>query len=157
MEPGVPRIGEVEPLAPKKGPDNDQHCPAHEMDGLNRERKLTIFGALDGLRSMYGANPKSTRTMPGIVTPAIIGSNIVSSSWRPKKYQGALDGLGVALWLANSSSGALMNSEKTKAKAVINRAAVNSAASRCGQTWTLSPGVALTSWMEPDFTTVNNL
>ena len=35
--------------------------------------------------------------MPGMVTPATIGWNIVSSSWRPRKYHGALDGFGV--WL----------------------------------------------------------
>ena len=93
---------------------------------------------------------------PGMVTPAIIGSNIVSSSCRPRKYHGALDGLGVSLWLASSSSGALMNSEKTSVKAVMNSAAVNSAASKCGQTWTLSPGLALTSWIEPDLTTVSS-
>ena len=48
-----------------------------------------------------------------------------------------------------------MNSEKTSVKAVMNSAAVNSAASKCGQTWTLSPGLALTSWIEPDLTTVS--
>src|SRR5690606_28849538 len=31
----------------------------------------------------------------------------------------------------------------------------NSAANRCGQVWTLSTGVALTSWIEPDLTTVS--
>ena len=35
--------------------------------------------------------------MPGMVTPATIGWNMVSSSCRPRKYHGALEGLGV--WL----------------------------------------------------------
>ena len=35
-------------------------------------------------------------------------------------------------------------------------AATNSTTSRCGQTWTLSTGSALTSWIEPDLTTVSS-
>ena len=57
--------------------------------------------------------------MVGMVTPAIIGWNIVSSSWRPRKYHGALDGFGVWLGLASSSSGALTKIEKKSRKAVI--------------------------------------
>ena len=34
-------------------------------------------------------------------------------------------------------------------------AATNSTTSRCGHTWTLSCGVAFTSWIEPDLTTVS--
>ncbi len=36
-----------------------------------------------------------------MVTPATMGWNMVSSSWRPRKYQGALDGFGVWLRLAS--------------------------------------------------------
>ena len=93
--------------------------------------------------------------MPGMVTPATIGWNIVSSSWRPRKYHGALDGFGVWLTLASSSSGAFTNIEKTSRNAVQASAATNSTTSRCGHTWTLSCGVALTSWIEPDLTTVS--
>ena len=93
--------------------------------------------------------------MPGMVTPATIGWNIVSSSWRPRKYHGALEGFGVWLGLASSSSGALTKIEKISRNAVQARAATNSTASRWGQTWTLSCGVALTSWIEPDLTTVS--
>ena len=94
--------------------------------------------------------------MPGMVTPATIGWNMVRSSWRPRKYQGALDGLGVRLGLASSSSGALTNTEKTNVKAVQTSEATNSPASRWGQVWTLSIGLALTSWMDPDLTTVSS-
>src|SRR5262245_25564800 len=75
-------------------------------------------GLWDGLRSVYGAKIRATKARPGIVTPAIIGWNIVSSSCRPRKYQGALDGLGVWLKLASSSSGAFTNTENTNRNAV---------------------------------------
>ena len=90
-----------------------------------------------------------------MVTPATIGWNIVSSSWRPRKYHGAFDGFGVWLELASCSSGALTKTEKTSRNAVQASAATNSTASRWGQVWTLSTGVALTSWIEPDLTTVS--
>src|ERR687891_106708 len=91
-----------------------------------------------------------------MVTPATMGWNMVSSSWSPRKYHGALDGLGVWLALASSSSGALTNVENTSRNAVIASAATNSMPSRWGQTWTLSCGTALTSWIEPDLTTVSS-
>ena len=50
--------------------------------------------------------------MPGIVTPATIGWNIVSSSCRPRKYHGAFDGFGVLLKSASPSSGARTSAEK---------------------------------------------
>src|SRR5437879_4825386 len=95
--------------------------------------------------------------MPGIVTPATMGWNMVSSSCRPRKYQGALDGLGVRLGLAVPSRGAFTKAEKTRRKAVMAREATNSPTSRCGHTCTLSTGVALTSWIEPALTTVSSL
>ena len=91
---------------------------------------------------------------PGIVTPAIIGWNIVSSSCRPRKYQGALDGFGVWLMLASCSSGALTKIEKTNVNARHTSEATNSTARRCGHVCTLSTGDALTSWIEPLLTTV---
>src|SRR3954463_9383904 len=98
---------------------------------------------------------RANRPMPGMVTPATIGWNMVSSSWRPRKYQGALDGLGVRLKLAVASSGALTNAENTSRNAVIASEATNSITSRWGHTWTLSVGVALTSWIDPALTTVS--
>ena len=83
--------------------------------------------------------------MPGSVTPATIGWNIVSSSCRPRKYHGAFDGLGVWFVLANWSSGALTQMEKRNVNAVQANAATNSPTRRCGQVCTLSTGVALTS------------
>ena len=50
--------------------------------------------------------------MPGMVTPATIGWNIVSSSWSPRKYHGAFDGFGVLLKSARPSSGARTSAEK---------------------------------------------
>src|SRR6478736_4385673 len=94
--------------------------------------------------------------MPGMVTPATIGWNIVSSSCRPRKYHGALEGFGVWFGLASCSNGAFTNTEKKNKNAVQASAATNSAASRCGQVCTLSTGLALTSWIEPDLTTVSN-
>src|SRR5438552_5684358 len=91
-----------------------------------------------------------------MVTPATIGWNIVSSSCRPRKYHGALDGLGVRFGLAMPSRGAFTNAEKTRRKAVIASEATNSPTRRCGHTWTLSTGVAFTSWIEPAFTTVSS-
>ena len=52
-----------------------------------------------------------------MVTPATIGWNIVSSSWRPRKYHGAFDGFGVWLTLASSSSGAFTTIENTSRNA----------------------------------------
>ena len=61
---------------------------------------------------------RAKRPMPGMVTPATMGWNMVSSSWRPRKYHGALDGLGVWLVLAWVSSGALTKIEKSSGNAV---------------------------------------
>src|SRR5262245_40075978 len=127
------------------------------MNRVNSEMaNLRSSGLWDGLRSMNGARISPIRPSPGSVTPATIGWNIVNSSWRPRKYQGAFEGFGVWLGLAISCSGAFTNVEKTSRKAVQPRAATNSMPSRWGQTCTLSWGVALTSWIEPDLTTVSS-
>ena len=94
--------------------------------------------------------------MPGMVTPATIGWNIVRSSCRPRKYHGAFDGFGVWLTLASVSSGAFTKIENSSRNAVMSSEATNSTTSRCGHTCTLSIGAALTSWIEPDFTTVSS-
>jgi len=117
---------------------------------------LRSSGLFEALRSRYGAKMSKMRPMPGMVTPAIIGWNIVSNSCRPMKYHGAFDGFGVWLKLAACNSGALTNHENMNVNAVHARAATNSMESKCGQTCTLSTGTALTSWMEPDFTTVSS-
>jgi hypothetical protein len=44
--------------------------------------------------------------------------------------------------------------EKTTRNALITRSETNSAWRRCGHTLTLSPGSALTCWIDPDLTTV---
>src|SRR5215204_4341990 len=116
---------------------------------------LRSSGLLLGFRSMYGARISKKMPMPGMVTPATIGWNMVSSSWRPRKYHGALDGFGVWLKLARANSGAFTNTENTSVNAVQASAATNSTPSRWGHTCTLSWGTAFTSWIEPDLTTVS--
>ncbi len=109
-----------------------------------------------GFLSMKGVSIRPKMPMPGMVTPATIGWNMVSSSCRPRKYQGALDGFGVKLKLAPARKGALTTAENTSRKAVMANEATNSPTSRWGQTWTLSVGVALTSWIDPALTTVSS-
>ncbi len=94
--------------------------------------------------------------MPGAVTPATIGFIIVSSSCRPRKYQGAFDGLGVRFVLASACSGAFTKIEKNNTNSEVHvRQATNSITRRCGHVCTLSTGVALTSWIEPDLPRVS--
>src|SRR4051812_37116077 len=95
------------------------------------------------------------RPRPGMVTPATIGWNIVSSSCRPRKYHGALEGLGVRLKLAVANRGAFTKAEKTSRNAVMASEATNSTTRRWGQGFTLSVGTALTSWMDRALTTVS--
>ena len=52
-------------------------------------------GRFDSFRSKYGANIQAMIPIPGIVTPAILGWNIVNNSCNPRKYHGAFDGFGV--------------------------------------------------------------
>ena len=49
---------------------------------------------------------KPTRIRLGKTTPANQGSKYTSISCKPRKYQGALDGFGVAAAFAGSSNGA---------------------------------------------------
>src|SRR4029453_11067721 len=93
---------------------------------------LRSSGLLEGFLSMYGAKISTIRPTPGIVTPAIIGWNIVSSSWRPRKYHGAFDGFGVWLGFECCSSGALTHTENKNVNAVHTSAAANSGAGRGG-------------------------
>ena len=116
---------------------------------------LRSSGLFDGFLSMYGARIKANKAIPGTVTPATMGWNMVSNSCKPRKYQGAFEGFGVRLGLANCNSGAFTKIEKKNKKAVQANAATNSAANKCGHVCTLSTGVALTSWIDPDLTTVN--
>src|SRR5690349_4770822 len=91
------------------------------------------LGLLDGFLSMNGAIAISPSATPGMVTPATIGWNMVSSSCRPRKYQGAFDGLGVWFTSARPSSGAFTSAEKIVTIAVIDSSDANSIDSRCGQ------------------------
>ena len=58
---------------------------------------LRSSGLWEGFLSVKGARISPKMPMPGMVTPATMGWNIVSSSCRPRKYQGAFDGFGVKL------------------------------------------------------------
>ena len=81
-----------------------------------KRKKLKIMmaslrseGFTDGFLSSRGSSPGRSRPKVGMMTPATCGSKYDSNSWRPRKYQGAFDGLGCSLKLANSSSGASTN------------------------------------------------
>src|SRR5436305_12963489 len=63
---------------------------------INEMANLRSSGLLLGFRSVYGARISPKSPTPGMVTPATIGWNMVSSSCRPRKYHGAFDGFGVA-------------------------------------------------------------
>src|SRR3990172_9931177 len=76
----------------------------------------------------------------GTMTPATDGWKYASSSWRPRKYHGALATAGVTLPLASSSSGALMKRPMRSRKTLMTPAARNSIESRCGQVMTVSSG-----------------
>ena len=79
--------------------------------------------------------------MPGMVTPATIGWNMVSSSCRPRKYHGAFDGFGVLLKSASCSNGARTIAEKMVSAAVTISRDANSTTRRCGHVCTLSCGL----------------
>src|SRR5258708_780733 len=75
-------------------------------------------------------------TADGTSTPANDGCMCSSSSCRFRKYQGALDGLGVLSALAWASSGAWRMIETRMMLSKISIAARNSIVTRCGQTYT---------------------
>src|SRR5690606_707658 len=116
---------------------------------------LRSDGLVDGLRSTYGLIMNPTEPMiHGTVTPAIWGSKYDSNSCKPRKYHGAFDGLGVALKLAGSRSGACRITDRITRNAVIARSATNSISIRCGHVLTLSVGSGLTCWIARALTTV---
>src|SRR5581483_10240995 len=94
--------------------------------------------------------------IPGIVTPATMGCQIVRSSWRPRKYHGAFDGFGVWLKFACSRSGARTRAEKIVTSAINVSRETNSLTSRWGQVWTLSCASARVCWIDPALTTVRS-
>src|SRR6266508_1236172 len=87
---------------------------------------------------MYGIAMKNPSAIVGRRTPAQALSMCRRSSWRLRKYQGALDGFGVTSWLARFNSGAFMNTERIR-NVIVNRTAeMNSTKTRSGQTNTSS-------------------
>src|SRR3954469_21035482 len=81
---------------------------------------------------------RPTMINDGKTTPAIQGSKETSISWRPRKYQGALEGLGVLVGLAGSSIGAstvMLHTIKTSSRM---QPEMNLARPRYGQVCTLS-------------------
>src|SRR5437867_2647859 len=77
----------------------------------------------------------------GSTTPACHGSKKTSISCRPRKYQGALEGFGVRVGLAGSSSGASTRSDQTISSRMMPIEIRNSLRTRWGQVWILSsPG-----------------
>src|SRR3990172_5474903 len=117
---------------------------------------LRSDGRMERLRSTKGTIANPARPRPGMSTPATCGSKYDSSSWSPRKYQGAFDGLGWALGLASSRSGASWKIENTISRPSTTSRATNSMASRCGHTLTLSVGSRLTCWIAFALTTVSN-
>ena len=91
---------------------------------------LRSSGLFDGFLSTKGAKISTRSPIPGRVTPAIIGWNMVRSSCRPRKYHGAFDGFGVLLKSAACISGAFTTHEKTNKNAVHARPATNSTANK---------------------------
>src|SRR6202522_1162512 len=63
--------------------------------------------------SRNGISIRPTMMKLGSTTPAYHGSKNTSISWRPRKYHGALDGLGVRVGFDGCSSGALSSSDHT--------------------------------------------
>src|SRR5258708_6414036 len=79
-----------------------------------------------------------TMTKVGKATPAMTGGKRSSNSWRPRKYQGALAGLGVIAVLARCSSGALTQIDTRKRKQNMASPARNSFHTRAGKVTTVS-------------------
>src|SRR5215470_17694987 len=91
--------------------------------------------------SMYGITMSPRMMKVGSTTPACHGSKKTSISCRPRKYHGALDGFGVRVGLAGSSSGASTRSDHTSRSRMMPIEIRNSLRTRCGQVCTLSsPG-----------------
>ena len=121
------RGSEVEPGAPEERADDDEHRPHHHEQREDRDRELAVLGLCSTGSCRRTARPSAgTGAMPGMVTPATIGWNIVSSSCSPRKYHGAFDGFGVLLKSARPSSGARTSAEKMVSAAVTIRIAANS-------------------------------
>ena len=72
---------------------------------------------------------------------------MVSSSCRPRKYHGALEGFGVLLRLASSGSGAFTKIEKSRTKAVHGQRGDELDDEQVGPDVDLVLGAAFTSWM----------
>src|SRR2546430_9437851 len=86
-----------------------------------------------GLRSRKGTRIMSTMTKVGKATPAISGGNRDSSSCKPRKYQGAFDGVGVMARVAWPRRGACNQMETKIKKTVIATAAMNFLKKKSGQ------------------------
>src|SRR5207245_10941855 len=95
-----------------------------------------------GLRSRNGTRIMSTITNVGKATPAISGGKRESSSCRPRKYQGALEGFGVMPGLAWPNNGACNQTETRIKKAVIATAALNAWTTNSGTEATVSYALA---------------
>src|SRR5438094_3592414 len=91
--------------------------------------------------SRYGITISPRMMNVGSTTPACHGSKKTSISCRPRKYHGALEGFGVRVGFAGSSSGASTRSDHTISNRMMPIEIRNSLRTRCGQVWILSsPG-----------------
>src|SRR6059058_5013646 len=91
--------------------------------------------------SRYGITISPRMMNVGSTTAACHGSKKTSISCRPRKYHGALEGFGVRVGFAGSSSGASTRSDHTISNRMMPIEIRNSLRTRCGQVWILSsPG-----------------
>src|SRR6202521_883785 len=95
-----------------------------------------------GFRSRKGTRIISTITKVGKATPAISGGKRESSSCRPRKYQGALEGLGVMPGFALPSKGACNQIETMITKTVMATATMNSLKTNSGKETTISSSLS---------------
>ena len=117
---------------------------------------LRSSGLFDGLRSMIRGEDQTIRADAGMVTPATIGWNIVSSSCRPRKYHGAFDGFGVCVRVGELSNGALTKIEKQERERRAGQGGHELGGEQVRPGVDLVDGWALTSWIDPDLTTVSS-
>src|SRR5205814_5424229 len=87
---------------------------------------------------MYGMQINPAMIRPGSTTPASHGSKYTSISWRPRKYHGAFDGLGVLAGLAGCSRGALSRIDQTIRTTEQRMREISSVYTRSGHTHTRS-------------------
>src|SRR5204863_10206336 len=96
---------------------------------------------------MYGITMRPRMMNVGSTTPACHGSKKTSISCRPRKYHGALDGLGVRVGLAGYAGGAFTRGDRTNGGGLIPTEMRKSFRRRRGEMFTLSAPGPVACWM----------